>query len=473
MDHSILYSAGYLLYIFALFVGAGVLAWLATLILKSKQMQYSMVFAFLILFPAFIPNVMWDTWEIHLLLPLIYLLLVRIPQHERVSNLYLPLQLRYDNPALALGVFFIYAFVSSAWAYFPMESFVMILLQFISIAFAYLIFIRIQNIHPDIFANNGELSRLLLVVSIGSFVLLLLASDIVPKIYSVAISLFEENIKELSANRTLAKYLENLTMLLFQRTFFDSGFTLFAVLAFPLAMLMPNRNASLLLLGGIFLAIFLISNSEASKIGLLLGICVVLFLPKLPRWAQQIMPWVILIGITFIPFLSTLLLSTIPEFFNLAFVRESGFFINSLGPRLWIYENTLLLDIWAHPWFGHGIAIHFDKADSTSILPMFFAASAYQHTHNHVLTLLVELGVIGLFLFLWVCACILRAIQTLNEQYRPYAFGAFFSALCLTAFSQPLWGIGLVIWCVIFLVFAFFVPRTPTSLHQKTPAIGD
>lgn len=465
MDPNILHSAGYLLYILALFAGAGVVAWLTTRKFKPKQKTYGMVFTFLVFFPALVTNIAWDTWQIHLLFPLVYLFLVNASQHKGVSNFSPLSHLRYDNPALALGVFFIYAFASTLWAYFPVQSFMIILFQFISISFVYLIFIHIQYTYTEMFADNGKLVQLFLIIGIGSFVLLLLVSHIVPEIYSIAISLSEEKIKEISADQTISKYFEYLTRLILHRNFFDSGFTFFAVLAFPLAMLMPNRKASLLLLGGIFLAILLISNSQAAMLGLFCGICIVFFLPKIPRWAQQITPWIMLAGITFFPFFTFLLLAIL-EFFNFALVKESHFFTFSLGPRLWIYENTILLDIWTRPWFGHGIAIHLGQSN-ISIFDMFFAASVHQHAHNHTLALLIEFGIVGLLLFLWVCACILRAIQNLNEQFQPYALGAFFSALCLTAFTQPLWGIGLIIWCVVFLMFAFF-GRYPSAVDYQT-----
>lgn len=468
MDINTLHSIGYSLYILVLFIGIGVLVWMATLTLQLKQKQYGTVFAFLILFPSFIPNLMWDTWQIHLFFPLIYLLFIYASGQKIISNFYPPVRLRYDNPALSLGAFFVYAFASTAWAYFPIQSFMMTLLQFISIGFVYLTFRRIQHTRAEIFANYGEPARFFLIVGIGSFMLLLLFSNIVPEIYSIAISLFEENIKDLLEDQIISGYFALLTGLFSHRTFFDSGFTFFAVLVFPLAMLMPSRNASLFLLGSIFLAILLISNSQASIISLFCGICVVLFLHKLPKWLQQITPWVMLVVITFLPFFTILLLSIIPEFFNLAFVRESGFFIASLGPRLWIYENAIFLDIWMCPWFGCGIgSTILDAHNSVSIFNMLFASSVYYHPHNHTLMLLVELGIVGLLLFLWVCVCVLRSIQTLNEQYRSYALGAFFSALCITAFTQPLWGIGIIIWCVVFLIFAFFGRYTPATPHQK------
>lgn len=472
MNHSISQFAGFLFYVFPLFIGIGVLAWLATHKLEPALKRYGVIFSFLFLFPAFIPNIMWNNWQIHLLFPLIYLFFALTFQHEKISNFYLPTQPRYDNLVFALGVFFIYAFASTAWAYFPMQSFMMTVLQSISIGFTYLIFRRIHHTRAEMFTPSGEIARLCLTIGIGSFILLLLANDIVPKIYSIAISLFEENIEKISTNLKIVKHFEILTKLLFHRNFFDSGFTLFSVIAFPLAMLMPSRKASLFLLGGIFIAIFLTSNSQAAMTGLFCGICIVFFLPKIPRWAQQVTPWVMLGCITFFPFLITLLLPAISEFFNLAFVKESPFFIYTLDPRLWIYENTILLDIWIHPWFGCGIyAVQFDSSSSISIFNTFFAASAFGHTHNHTLTLLMELGITGLLFFIWICVCILRVIKTLNEHYQPYALGAFFSALCLTAFTQPLWGIAPIIWSVAFLMFAMFGRYPPVTDRQTNSAI--
>lgn len=471
MDVNILHSAGYLFYVLALFVGAGVLAWLVTRILKSKHKQYSLLLILLILFPPSIPYLMWDTWQIHLLFPLVYLFLVCAFQQERASNFYLPVKLRYDNPALALGVFFIYAFASTVWAYFPMQNFMMTLFQFISVSFAYLIFKRIRHIHSEVFVNNKEIVWLFLVIGIGIFGLFLFVSRIVPEIYSMIMSILKGNVEFLSTDPIIAKYLEVLTRLFQYRIFFDSGFTFFAVLAFPLAMLLPNRKASLFLLGGIFLVILVVSNSQASMLGLLCGIFVVLLLPKLPGWARQTMPWVMLGGVTLFPFITTLLLPTTLEFFSLAFIKESFFFINTLEPRLWIYENTIFLDVWMCLWFGCGIgSTILDAYNNVSIFNTFFAASAYHHTHNHTLILLVELGIIGLLLFLWVCACILRTIETLNEQCQPYALGAFFSALCSTAFTQPLWGTGIIICCSAFLIFSLFARFCPVSSRQTDPA---
>lgn len=472
MIHNILHSVGFLLYVVPLFIGIGILAWLATCKIELTLKRYGMLFAFLFLFPAFIPNIIWDTWQIHLLFPFIYLLLLRASEKERVFDFHQVAQPFFTSPTFALGVFFAYAFVSTAWAYFPMQSFMMLLFQSISIGFTYLIFTRIHHTRVEMFAPNGHLARLCLTIGIASFMLFVLSNEIVPKIYSTVISLFEEELEGIAAKQASIKYLEILTIILTRRTFFDSGFTFFAVLAFPLAMLIRDRLASLLLLGAFFFAVLLVSGSEAAKLSLFLGICITLFLPKLPKWTQQIATSVMLAGITIFPFF-VLLPPTMLEFLNSDFIKESSFFISSLEPRLWIYENTILLDIWMRPWFGYGIgATNFDLINSVSKFDnIFFAASVSAYPHNHTLTLLVELGIVGLLLFLWICVCILRTINTLNEQCQPYALGAFFSALCLITFTQHLWGPAIIIFSAVLLTFAFFGRSLPNTTYPTDRAI--
>lgn len=453
MDTSVLRFVVFSSYAIALFVGIGVLTWLITRKSRSTLKQYSMVFAFLILFPTFIPNIMWNSWSIHLLFPLVYLLFIKIFREEKISNFHESIRLHLTSLPLALGVFFTYAFTSMMWSYFPVQSFITTVFQSISIIFTYLIFKRIQHTRAEIFTPSGDLARLCLTVGIGSFVLLLFVNDIMTGVYSSALSLSQEGF---DGNQTISKYLTILTKHGIHQAFFDSGFTFFSVIAFPLAMLMHGRKASLLLLGGFFLAVLFISESQAALLGLLCGICMVLFLPRLPMWMQQSMPWVMFGSIAIFPFFTLLIPATL-EIFNYTFIKESEFFVKSFEPRLWIYRNTVFLDIWTHPWFGHGInTVNLDIRESTSIFNIFFAASSYTHPHNHTLTLLIELGITGLLLFLWLSACILRNIKSLEKQHQPYALGAFFSALCLTTFTQPLWGISLIIWCSAFLMFALF-----------------
>ena len=467
MSHDVIRSIALSFYILALFAGIGFLAYLATRKLDPMPKRYGVLFAFLFLFLSFCSYVVWHSWQIHLLLPLVYLLLMRASQGEKILNFHQPVKLRIDNVLLALGVFFIYAFVSTAWAYFPAQSFSMTFIQSISIGFTCLIFRRIQQTRAEMFAPGGELARLCLVVGIGSFVLMLLANAFVSKVFLLIYSGFE--IYELNINQKIVTYLEYVAEHLTKQVFFDSGFTFFAVLAFPLAMLIRDRIASLLLLGGILLTTLLISKSQAAIIGLLCGVCIVLFLPRLPGWMQRSVPWIMLGGITAIPFFALLLPKTL-EFYLFSHF-QSSFFVNTFLPRLWIYKNTILLDIWMHPWFGYGLnAINLEARDNFSIFDMFFAVSAYGHPHNHTLTLLVELGIAGLLLFLWVCVSILQAIKTLKEQCQPYALGAFFSALCLPTFTHSLWGLAIIIWCVAFIVFALFGRSVPVMTHQKDSA---
>ena len=469
MSHDIIRSAVLNFYIFALLSGIGFLAYLATRRLDPIPKRYGILFAFLFLFLPFVSYVVWHSWQIHMLLPLLYLLLVRASssQREEILNFHQPVKLRLDNVSLALAAFFIYAFVSTLWAYFPYQSFSMTFFQFISIGFTYLIFRQTQNTRAEVFAPGGELARLCLIVGIGSFVLMLLANALVSKAFLSIYSGFE--IYELATNQRIATYLEYVVERLSKQIFFDSGFTFFSVLAFPLAMLIRDRIASLLLLGGILLTTLVISESQVATLGLLCGICIVLFLPRLPGWMQRNVPWVMLVGFTILPFF-TLLLPKALEFYIFSHF-QSNFFTYTLLPRLWIYKNTILLDIWTHPWFGYGLnAINLDARNNASIFHMFFASSTYGHPHNHTLTLLLELGVVGLSLFLWVCACVLRAVRSLNEQCQPYALGAFFSALCLTMFTHAIWGLAIIIWCIAFIVFALFGRSASVTTHQKNPA---
>lgn len=118
----------------------------------------------------------------------------------------------------------------------------------------------------------------------------------------------------------------------------------------------------------------------------------------------------------------------------------------------------LPMDNVTQPWFGYG-------RDAARIDPFsfqFVKAQAH-YPHNFILQLWLELGILGIILFVWFLGSILRTIQKMNSQRRLYAFGAFFCAISPITFTYNLWSSWVIaLLCMITWLFFLFGHETKT-----------
>ena len=238
----------------------------------------------------------------------------------------------------------------------------------------------------------------------------------------------------------------------------NAQYMVYALLLFPMAMLLQSKLARGLLLGFVFVSTLLLSANQSAMIGLLVGIGIVVVLPQLPERLQSIALWSLLGAFVIMPFVIALL-APAPQFVHhLDGVFES---LNATS-RFDIYKATMM-DIAAQPWFGYGR----DMARINPFAFQFIKIEAH-YPHNFILQVWLELGIFGLVLFIWFLGSVLQAIQRMNSQRRFYALGAFFCALSPITFSYNLWSSWVVaLLCIITWLFFLFGHESKTALVSE------
>ena len=346
-------------------------------------------------------------------------------------------EMRPGDPLLVLCLLMLCALLSTAWASQPAEVLEKLLLVVLLLASAHLLLQHGRRLESTAFAPGARISHLFLACSGAGFALLLLES--------ISSGLLYENIwLRLFPSDTLKKH---------HSSMLNIGFMAYALLAFPMAMLLRSRLASGLLLAVMLAGVLFFSSNQSAMVGMLLGAGIILLLPRLPTPLQVALPWLLLAAVTLLPFLVALLPP--PHFFRWL---DDTFASLYLVPRFQVY-SAALEDILARPWLGYGF--HASRIDG---------AFAYAHPHNYALQAWLELGIVGLLLFVWLLASLLRAIQALDRKWRFYAMAAFFCALCGGAFSYNAWrGWWLGMLCMLVWLFVLFARKASASKNSSSP----
>lgn len=325
-------------------------------------------------------------------------------------------------PPLAL---FAYAVLSAAWAQDPLAVLEKLLLVGLLLAASACLLRGMLSWKADAFQAGGDNARLFLLCSLTGFALLLLES--------------------IGPGLLTGGHLDGTG---------NIGFMFYAALAFLLASLCRSPLTGAVLLGGMFAALLLVSANQAAMLGMATGIFLLLLLPRLPRSARRLLPWLLLAAFTALPFVIAVMPP--PDFFRSLDARFATLY---LVPRFEVFGATLS-DILTRPWLGYGFHAARIQGDF-----------AYAHPHNYALQLWLELGIIGLLLFHWMLASLLRAMESLPERLRCHAQAMFFCALCGGAFSYNAWrGWWLGMLCMLICLFVLFAreprpdtPPPPTS----------
>ena len=376
--------------------------------------------------------------------PAIWLwLLLALPRRDRKFRFHLPGR-SLGDPMLAICVFGLYAWASAVWASDSWETLRKAFLLSVSLGFGYLLIQQGKQLRKSITMSQSDaVAFWLFFFGIGGYFLLLLQS-----IFSMQVYDFIVSVAGLVMDQVPNDY-EWLFEKQYKSPVFNVSFACYAVLFFLLAMLLRSRFVSITLFLGALLTTIIFSANESAKLGLILGVGIVLFLPRLPLWMQRGALWSLLLALTLHPFVIAWVLVDPPQFFYWV----EGLMSSSLKiePRFDVYA-AFLVDIANHPWLGHGL--HASRID----FPDLHGHGTQSYPHNYTLQLLVELGIIGLLLFVWVLGSLLHAIETLDERCRPYLQGAFFCALSPAAFNFDIWDAWwtpyLYIMMFLFVLFA-------------------
>ncbi len=153
----------------------------------------------------------------------------------------------------------------------------------------------------------------------------------------------------------------------------------------------PKKYFILLIL---FLNILLhiLSGSRSTLIASLLGITIWLLLEK--NWIKLFFI-VLILGISFI---------TLVYFSPSSFYREEGSKITDLSSRDSIWKGAFIF-VKDHPFIGYGYGVEgeiFKDESKIDLEGSFIEKDAHQSMHNGYLSVVVNLGLLGLFLWLFV-----------------------------------------------------------------------
>lgn len=203
----------------------------------------------------------------------------------------------------------------------------------------------------------------------------------------------------------------------------------FLVVLFFAAITTINARVFLMLIL-LLIAVFL-SESLSAKIGVLVAIAAFFmtrYWPKFTIQSTKIM--VILLAISF-PLISFYM----ADILQLQFIKLLP---DSALHRLYIWQNTIHLII-ENPIFGYGIAgsrnfQHYGMVmeNGWNLLPM--------HPHNNFMQLLLELGVIGLALYLLVVINIIEYVAKTEDNIIKAKYMAIFAAyFAISLFAYNIW----------------------------------
>ena len=401
--------------------------------------RYGVIFAVMIFAATFMPNKFF--W-----LPPITLLVLFTASSWRWQFSY-P-SFRFSDPLLALVIFASYAVLSSIWGNDPMHSLGKAFLLCALAGCGYLLVQNSKNIKMEAFQRDRNIAKMFLILGIAGYLIVVFESITQGIIYRnfwihLAPLVTDSEPKFINDFGKKSNWIHN------------SQYMVYALLSFPMAMLLQSKLARGLLFGLVFVSTLLLSANQSAMVGLLVGIGVVTVVPYLPGRLQSVALWSLLGAFIVMPFLIALL-APAPQF-----VYELDNKIASLNaaPRFDIYKATIM-DIATQPWFGYG-------RDAARIDPFGFQfiETEAHYPHNFILQIWLELGIFGLVLFVWFLGTILQTIQKMPLQYRFYALGAFFCALCPIAFSYNLWGSWVIaLLCIITWLFFLFGNGTKTTL---------
>ena len=401
--------------------------------------RYGVIFAMLIFCATFMPNKFF--W----LPPIISLVLFTASSWR--WQLSYP-TLRFSDPLLALAIFVAYTIFSSLWGNHPVQSLGKALLLCVIIGCAYLLVQNSKNIKMEDFQQREGIAKVFFILGIAGYLFVVFESAADGFIYRnfwiyIAPLVTDSEPKFLYDFGKKENWAHN------------SQYMVYALLSFPMAMLLKSKLARGLLLGFVLISTLLLSANQAAMAGLLVGIGIVTVLPHLPERLQPCALWCLLGAFIVMPFLIALL-APAPQFIHHI---DDVFASLNVAPRFDIYKVTIM-DIVTQPWFGYGR----DAARMNPFAFQFIETEAH-YPHNFTLQLWLELGIFGLVLFVWLLGVTLHSIQKMPRQYRFYASGAFFCALSPIAFSYNLWSSWVIaLFCITVWLFILLQHKTEVPL---------
>ena len=401
--------------------------------------RYGVIFAVMIFAATFMPTKFF--W-----LPPVALLVLFMASSWRWQFSYPAL--RFSDPLLALVIFVAYAIFSSFRGEDPTHSLGKAFLLCAIIGCGYLLVQNSKNIKLEFFQRDNHITKIFLILGITGYLVLVFENFTQGIIYRNFWIHFAPLVTD-----TEPKFINDFGKK--ENWIHNSQYMVYALLVFPVAMLLKSKIAKGLLFGFVLVSTLLLSANQSAMAGLLVGIGVVMVLPHLPERLQSIALWGLLGAFIVMPFLIALL-APAPQFIH---YLDNTFASLSAAPRFDIYKATIM-DIITQPWFGYG-------RDAARINPFGFQFIETQahYPHNFILQIWLELGIFGLVLFIWLLGVALHSIRKMPSQYRFYALGGFFCALCPISFNYNLWSSWVVaLFCFTFWLFVLFGHEAKTTL---------
>lgn len=162
------------------------------------------------------------------------------------------------------------------------------------------------------------------------------------------------------------------------------------------------------------------TSSQASAVGLALGMAVLLALHRWPWLAGYPFRWGVYLGVLTAPFLVLAAHALVSH-------PATGFWQQANAVARQLIWNDTLSRILARPWTGYG----FESGGS-----LLFGAP---HSHNGPLQIWLEFGGLGAVLFALGLGALLHRMTQAGPRVRPVLFGAFTAFLFIFAVGYDVW----------------------------------
>jgi O-antigen ligase len=241
--------------------------------------------------------------------------------------------------------------------------------------------------------------------------------------------------------------------------FFRNGANIAALIVFPASAVLwryGNKSFAVSFIAFTLVTLFY-SKAGGAVLALLIGLMVIAATYAFGRYARVLFSSVVIVSILFFPAAVSMLPSAgevVERYPNLP---------NSVYPRIFIWQSTAKY-IFETPFLGKGF--NSSRAISRSKDPIKYSTKGKTnresvpiplHPHSAIMQIWIELGIVGIGLFLTLIVNLLQRIEqsTTSLSMRAMAYGSFFSAFTVANISYGIWQNWWV--CALWLITSFTI----------------
>lgn len=200
-------------------------------------------------------------------------------------------------------------------------------------------------------------------------------------------------------------------------------------------------------------------ESQSSQITAIAGLIFFFFFPVNHKWAWAVFFVLLSIGALSKPFLVQSAYQNLPENIHDTPLLQQAY----VGHRIEIWDFIARKAL-EEPFFGHGLE-YTRNCETFETEARFLASNSILHPHSALLQMWIELGIIGVLVFLGVSAVLICSIFSSSDAVtRKAAISLFAVSVLVSCFSYGMWQswwIGL-----LFIISAIMLSILPSKEHK-------